>query len=78
MSFNLNPKEVEIVTGMMEEITNSMIRIAAENDLIKDICERGKKEYEINPSVLKKAAKLSMDSQKKQKEELKTCFVLKQ
>jgi uncharacterized protein YukE len=53
-----NPKDQMAVVDAMKEISDSLTRIAAERDLIKEILEDIQEKYEIQKKVMRKAAKL--------------------
>ena len=55
---SLNPEELKAYKNAIAEITNSMTRIDAENELIKDICEVQKEKYGIKPTFTKKVAQI--------------------
>ena len=52
----LNPEELKAFKNAITEITNSMTRIDAENELIKDICDVQKQKYGVQPAITKKVA----------------------
>ena len=52
----LNPEELKAFKNAITEITNSMTRIDAENELIKDICDVQKQKYGVQPTITKKVA----------------------
>ena len=52
----LNPEELKAYKNAITEITNSMTRIDAENELIKDICDVQKQKYGLQPAITKKVA----------------------
>lgn len=54
----MNPVEKKKLENFVHEISNSMLRMDSERDLIKDICTRAKDELEIAPSTLKKISKI--------------------
>lgn len=52
----LNPEELKAFKNAITEVTNSMTRIDAENELIKDICDVQKQKYGVQPTITKKVA----------------------
>lgn len=52
----LNPEELKAFKNAITEITNSMTRIDAENELVKDICDVQKQKYGVQPAITKKVA----------------------
>lgn len=52
----LNPEQLKAFKNAITEITNSMTRIDAENELIKDICDVQKQKYGVQPTITKKVA----------------------
>ena len=52
----LNPEELKAFKNAITEITNSMTRIDAENELIKEICDVQKQKYGMQPTITKKVA----------------------
>jgi hypothetical protein len=57
MSFS-NPNDRAKLAKYIKEIDNSLTRIDAEKDLIKDICDLAKDELEIKPVTLRKVARI--------------------
>ena len=52
----LNPEELKAFKNAITEITNSMTRIDAENELIGDICNVQKAKYGFSTTTVKKVA----------------------
>lgn len=67
-----NPKDIEYVIGKIQDIVDSMLRIAAERELIKDTCTELKEKHEIPTPVSRKVATfiVNEDKQGKAEEEL--------
>lgn len=65
----LNESEQKKLSEMVGEAVNSKTRIAAENDLLKDIRKRAKDELEIKPKVFNQIVKIVMDRSAQQYEE---------
>jgi uncharacterized protein YukE len=57
-----NPEEQKIVKDCLNEMVDSMIRIAAERDLIKEIVARIKEETTVKPKVFRRMAKTQYQS----------------
>jgi len=57
-----NPEEQKIVKDCLNEMVDSMIRIAAERDLIKEIVARIKEETTVKPKVYRRMAKTQYQS----------------
>ncbi|CAB4124338.1 Double-stranded DNA-binding protein [uncultured Caudovirales phage] len=51
------PSQLKEIKGKFDEISNSMTRVAAERDLLKDIYNDLKECYEVPPKVARKLAK---------------------
>lgn len=58
MPVQLTPPERKKLEGFVQEVSNCMLRQAAERDLIKDICTRAKDELEIDPSDVRKMGRI--------------------
>lgn len=54
----LSPKDKKTLGNFVQEVSNCMLRQAAERDLIKDICTRAKDELEIDPSDVRKMGRI--------------------
>ena len=54
-----NPKDKEAIKKLMDEISNSYTRIAAEQDLIKETIASLSEEYEIDKKYLNKMARVN-------------------
>lgn len=69
-----NPSDKKKLKDFVVEISNCMLRMDAERDMIKDICTRGKDEIEISPRTLKALAKIyhkqSLQEEKMNSEEI--------
>jgi hypothetical protein len=52
-------KEKKIVQDAMQEMINSMTRVAAERDLMKEIVSKVKEETQVAPKVFKKMARVA-------------------
>ena len=61
MSLN-NPEEQKIIQNCLNEMVDSMIRIAAERDLMKEIVGRVKEETTIKPKIFRRMAKVQFAS----------------
>lgn len=57
-----NPEEQKIVKDCLNEMVDSMIRISAERDLIKEIVARIKEETTVKPKVFRRMAKTQYQS----------------
>jgi hypothetical protein len=53
-----NPKDRQKLANYIKEIDNSLTRIDAEKDLIKDICDNAKDDLDIKPATLRKVARI--------------------
>jgi hypothetical protein len=53
----MNPQEKKFVRGAIQEMVDSMTRVAAERDLQKDIVARVKEETTVTPRIFKKMAR---------------------
>lgn len=75
---NLNPDERVKVARAIDEAVNSLIRIDAERDHIKNIYEMLKEEYELSTKMSRDLTRLrhkqSVESQKEITEELFTLY----
>jgi len=69
IQFTLNPEEVKKVSGAIEEIVNSMVRIKAEQELVKEICADLKEKYKIPLPISRKAATFILNESKQAKVE---------
>lgn len=58
----MSPDEKKVVRDCLEEILNSMHRVAAERDLQKDIVGRIKDETELTPKVFRRIARVAFNS----------------
>lgn len=71
---NLDEKGRKKLENFIREISNAMLRIEAERDLIKDVCDRAKDELELKPKVVRDMAKIyhknSLIEEKTEKESL--------
>jgi hypothetical protein len=54
----LNDKQRVAVKGCLQEISNSMTRIEAERDLIKEILQRMADEFDMNKKLSRRLAKV--------------------
>lgn len=59
---SLMPDEKVLIKKLMDETVDSMIRVAAEGDLQKDITKRIKAETTISPRVFRKMARVAFNS----------------
>lgn len=51
------PTQLKEIKNKFDEISNSMTRVSAEKDLIKDIYNDLKENYEVPPKIARKLAK---------------------
>ena len=58
MSFISSPKDKKKLEGFIQEISNAMLRMDSERELIKDICNRAKDELEVKPKTIRQIAKI--------------------
>lgn len=61
MPVQLNQEEQKKLSGMIDEAVNSKVRIAAENDLLKEIRNRAKEELGIKTKVFNQIVKIVME-----------------
>jgi ribosomal protein S17E len=54
----LDDKQKEAVKSCLQEISNSMTRVEAERDLIKEILQRMADEFEMNKKLSRRLAKV--------------------
>ena len=54
----VTPEMKEAITGALQEMSNSFVRMDAERDLQKDIVDRMKEELDIPKNYFKKLAKM--------------------
>jgi len=52
-----NPEERKIIKDCLQEMVDSMIRVAAERDLMKEIVARVKDETTVKPKIFRRMAK---------------------
>lgn len=52
------PTQLKEIKGKFDEISNSMTRVSAEKDLIKEIINDLRDEYEVPPKIARKLAKI--------------------
>lgn len=55
---NLNAAERKKLEGFVQEISNSMLRIESERELIRDICNRAKTELELKPKIIRNLGRI--------------------
>ena len=55
---HLSPEDKKKFQGYVKEISNSMTRMDAEKDLIKDIIAQAKDDFELSPKDVRKIAKI--------------------
>lgn len=58
---NLNPEERKRYAAAIKEMTDSLARIQAEKELLKEIASQQKENYGIAPAVTNKAAKIAFE-----------------
>ncbi len=51
-----NPDDRKKFKALLVEITNCMLKIDAERDLMKEIVDAGKSEFEVQPKLIRKLA----------------------
>ena len=70
----MNPVEKKKVEGFVKEISNCMVRMDAERDLVKDILNRAKDEIGVKPKILRRIARIyyrnSLNEERDETEEL--------
>lgn len=52
-----NPEEQKVIKDCLSEMVDSMIRVAAERDLMKEIVARVKEETTVKPKIFRRMAK---------------------
>lgn len=57
-----NPEEQKIIKDCLQEMVDSMIRVAAERDLMKEIVARVKEETTVAPKIFRRMAKVQYAS----------------
>lgn len=57
-----NPEEQKIIKDCLSEMVDSMIRVAAERDLMKEIVARVKEDTTVKPKVFRRMAKVQFQS----------------
>jgi hypothetical protein len=57
-----NPEERKIIKDCLQEMVDSMIRVAAERDLMKEIVARVKEETEVDTKIFRRMAKVQFAS----------------
>lgn len=53
-----NPEEQKIIKDCLQEMVDSMIRVSAERDLMKEIVARVKEETTVKPKIFRRMAKV--------------------
>lgn len=71
---NLSPEDKKKLQGMVTEISNSLTRMEAERDFIKDVCNRAKDDLGVQPKHIRQWGKIhyknSLHEDRLQSEEL--------
>lgn len=57
-----NPEEQKIIKDCLQEMVDSMIRVAAERDLMKEIIARVKEDTTVKPKIFRRMAKVQFAS----------------
>jgi len=57
-----NPEEQKIIKDCLREMVDSMIRVSAERDLMKEIVSRVKDETTVKPKIFRRMAKVQFAS----------------
>lgn len=57
-----NPEEQKVIKDCLSEMVDSMIRVAAERDLMKEIVARVKEDTTVKPKVFRRMAKVQYQS----------------
>ena len=57
-----NPEEAKTIKDCLQEMVDSMTRIAAERDLMKEIVARIKEDTTLKPKIFKRMAKVQFAS----------------
>lgn len=73
-----NPKDQQKLKGMLNEISNSMTRMEAERDMIKEIIDDAAESFEIDKKYIRKIARIvhaaTYSKVKTENEELETMY----
>lgn len=56
--YSFNAADRKKLEGFIQEISNSMLRMDAERELIKDICNRAKAELELKPKIVRNLGRI--------------------
>lgn len=56
--YSFNAADRKKLEGFVQEISNSMLRMDAERELIKDICNRAKTDLELKPKIVRNLGRI--------------------
>lgn len=57
-----NPEEQKVIKDCLQEMVDSMIRVSAERELMKEIVARVKEETTVKPKIFRRMAKVQFAS----------------